>query len=58
VSNFEFPDADCESCLCDGCNENVDKDGNCSGCATCNGIAKSICPISKYRDDYGDGQGT
>lgn len=54
MSNFEFPDVDCESCLCSACNENIDNGGKCSGCATCNGTPKSICPINKYHDDYGD----
>ena len=57
MSNFEYPNADCENCLCGECNENIDNGGGCSGCATCNGISKSICPTNKYHDDYGNGQG-
>lgn len=56
MSNFEYPDADCNSCLCDDCNENVGSGGGCSGCATCNGKPNNVCPINKYHNDYGDGQ--
>lgn len=57
MSNCEYPNADCESCLCEGCNSNLENGGDCSGCATCDGKPKWRCPLNKYHDDYGDGQG-
>lgn len=57
MSNFEYPNVNCESCLCKECNENIDNGGSCSGCSTCNGNPKNTCPINKFHNDYGDGQG-
>ena len=51
----------CDDCLCDECNENIlnEKGGQCNLCNICTAgdDAKTICPINKYHDDYGDGQG-
>lgn len=54
MSNFEYPNADCDSCICNECNENIDKGGGCTGCATCNGKAITICPLGWFRNDYND----
>jgi len=45
MSNFEYPDANCTECICNDCNENICRNGNCSGCATCDGKAKVICAV-------------
>jgi len=50
-------DKDCDSCICNDCNENCKNVGECEICSSCKEKPIMICPINKYRDDYGEGQG-
>ena len=52
--NFEFPETNCEECICNKCNVNVGNGGDCSGCATCDGKERKICPLNKFKNDYND----
>ena len=51
----------CRTCLCNECNENrLNKTGGkCELCSDCENedAGKTACPINKYHDDYGEGQG-